>query len=181
MCVAVAGRGWSVACRDGGTARPRTSSLRCSLTMTTAFVIPTTVKDGGKSHTQAGWKIQSRKSPICNAAEIEAMTSALGIAPPEMIFGNNSVSLTHEPTGWGIIFRAFDALDVVDKTGEAGILKVAHSEDWQRMREKVSEDIRNVVRPFDWTYSTAAKGRVFGDVVRVRVAALFFRCTYMTV
>lgn len=88
------------------------------------------------------------------------MTQALGISPPEMIFGNNCVSITHLPSQWNIAFTAFDALDVVDKTGKAGMLKVSYSDAWQRVREKVSDDIRDVVRPFDWSYSTNWRGMV---------------------
>ncbi|KAA8897805.1 TOR signaling pathway protein-like protein TipA [Sphaerosporella brunnea] len=132
----------------------------------TSFVAPTTVRDAGKIHTQSGWKVETHKYPICNSAEIEAMTSALGITPPEMIFGNNSVRVSHAASGFAIEFNAFDALDVVDKTGAQGMLKVAYSDEWQRMREKVSEEIRDVVRPFDWSYSTEWKGRVSGGELK---------------
>lgn len=131
---------------------------------TGTFVAPITVRDSGKFYTQAGWRITTHKYPICNSSEIEDLTSKLGITPPEMIFGNNSVSLEHLTTGWSINFNAFDALNEIDKTGEVGMLKVSYSEQWQRMREKVSEDIRDIVRPFDWTYSTAWRGQIKGDV-----------------
>jgi type 2A phosphatase activator TIP41 len=141
----------------------------------TSFVAATTVRNTGKSYTQSSWKIETAKYPICNSAEIETMTSLLGIAPPEMIFGNNLVSVIHLPSGFAMNFTAFDALNVVDKTGEAGMLKVAYSEEWQRMREKVSEDIRDVVKPFDWSYSTAWKGRVQnGEMVESEDALIPF-------
>jgi type 2A phosphatase activator TIP41 len=138
--------------------------------MASSFVAPTTVRDAGKTHTQNGWKTETHKFPICNSREIEAMTAALGIAPPEMIFGNNSVRITHLPSGFSVAFNAFDALDMVDKTGEAGMLKVAYSGEWQRMREKVSEEIRDVVKPFDWSYSTAWKGLMEGGGVELQEA-----------
>lgn len=75
----------------------------------------------------------TQKLPILKAEPIEDMTKKLGIAPPEMIFGDNFVSIEHEPTGWGITFNAFDALDRVDKTGER-MLEVAYSKEWQRSR-----------------------------------------------
>ncbi|KAI9823531.1 MAG: hypothetical protein M1819_001332 [Sarea resinae] len=118
--------------------------------------------DAGKSIRQKGFKITTRKLPILKAAPIEEMTSKLGIAPPEMIFGDNSVSIEHEASGWGISFNAFDALNVVDKTGEA-MLKVAYSKEWQKNREKVHEGIKEVVKPFDWSYSTDYKGTVLAD------------------
>jgi type 2A phosphatase activator TIP41 len=133
------------------------------------FVIPATVREAGKSFTQRDWKVSTHKYPICSSSEIDAMTSSLGITPPEMIFGNNSVTIHHLPSNWSIVFNAFDALDVVDKTGEAGMLKVAYSEEWQKMREKVSEDIKDVVRPFDWSYSTAWRGRTWDGGVKMEV------------
>lgn len=90
------------------------------------------------------------------------MTERLTIAPPEMIFGNNGVFLLHEPSGFEVRFTAEEALDRVDKTGEAGMLKVAYSQDWERMREKVKEleGIKERARVWDWTYSTDYKGAI---------------------
>jgi len=84
------------------------------------------------------------------------MTAELGIAPPEMIFGDNYVAIEHAASGWSISFNAFEALDRVDKTGEKR-LKVAYSKEWQQSREE-SHDIKEVVKPFDWSYSTDFKG-----------------------
>ncbi|EPS38190.1 hypothetical protein H072_7972 [Dactylellina haptotyla CBS 200.50] len=129
-------------------------------------VMPTAV-DAGKSITVSGFKITTRKLPILNAQEIDAMTEKLGIAPPEMIFGNNIVSI--EKVGadggavaenpWKIEFNALDALDLVDKTGN-DMLKVAYSSAWQKQREKMHEGIKEVVKPFDWTYSTNYQGSI---------------------
>lgn len=89
--------------------------------------------NAGNSITQHGFKITTRKLPILKAEPIEQMTARLGIAPPEMIFGDNMVSIEHLPTGWGIDFNTFDALDRVDKTGKF-MLQVAHSKEWQNSR-----------------------------------------------
>ena len=88
--------------------------------------------DAGNSITQQGFKITSRKLPILKAEPIEQMTAKLGIAPPEMIFGDNMVSIKHV-SGWGINFNTYDALDRVDKTG-GSMLQVAHSREWQSTR-----------------------------------------------
>lgn len=87
----------------------------------------------GNSLTQSGFKITTRKLPILKAEPIERMTARLGIAPPEMIFGDNMVSIEHLATGWSIDFNTFDALDRVDKTGKS-MLQVAHSKEWQSTR-----------------------------------------------
>ena len=89
--------------------------------------------DTGNTITQRGFKITTRKLPILRAAPIEEMTSQLGITPPEMIFGDNSVSIEHVASGWLINFNTFEALNKVDKTG-ASMLQVAHSKEWQSTR-----------------------------------------------
>lgn len=89
--------------------------------------------DRADSTTQHGFKISTRKLPILKAEPIEQMTKALGIAPPEMIFGDNMVTIEHEKSGFGISFNTFDALDRVDKTG-GSMLQVAHSQEWQSTR-----------------------------------------------
>ena len=89
--------------------------------------------DSGRSITQHGFKITTRKLPILKAEPIEKMTEALGITPPEMIFGDNSVVIEHANSGFGISFNTFDALDAVDKTGTS-MLQVAHSREWQSTR-----------------------------------------------
>jgi type 2A phosphatase activator TIP41 len=109
-----------------------------------------------RSISQKGFKITTQKLPILKAEPIEKMTAALGIAPPEMIFGDNYVAVEHAASGWSISFDAFDALDRVDKTGEKR-LKVAYSKEWQKSRED-THDIKEVVKPFDWSYSTDFKG-----------------------
>ena len=89
--------------------------------------------DAGTSITHGGFKILTQKRPILKAEPIEAMTNALGIAPPEMIFGDNAVSIESLDGGFGINFNTYDALDRVDKTGKA-MLQVAHSREWQSTR-----------------------------------------------
>ena len=103
-----------------------------------------------------GFRITTQKLPILKAGPIEEMTSQLGIAPPEMIFGDNVVAIEHLSSGWGIKFDSFGALDRVDKTGEKR-LKVAYSKAWHQSRED-SHDIKEVIKPFDWSYSTDYKG-----------------------
>jgi hypothetical protein len=147
---------------------------------TAATEEPYPSNEADHSLTHAGWKITSRKLPILKAGPIDAMTDKLGIAPPEMIFGDNFVMLEHLSSGWKIHFNAFDALDRVDKTGES-MLKVAYSKEWHQSRllctcfhsrrrpfadtrcrqEKYQDqDIKGVVKPFDWSYSTDYTGTV---------------------
>ncbi|KAI0527813.1 TIP41-like family-domain-containing protein [Xylaria bambusicola] len=114
------------------------------------------------THRQGPFAISSRKLPISKAGPIEAMEKAIGIPVPEMIFGDNLVSIAHMPSGWRIEFNARDALDAVDKTGN-NMLQVAYAGEWSASREQTSAGIREVVRPFDWSYSTTYKGTVVTD------------------
>ena len=109
-----------------------------------------------RTYNVEGFRIITQKLPILKAGPIEEMTAKLGIAPPEMIFGDNCVAIEHPASGWAIQFDAFGALDKVDKTGEQR-LKVAYSKAWHQSRED-SHDIKEVVKPFDWSYSTDFKG-----------------------
>ena len=83
--------------------------------------------------TRNGFRVSTRKRPILKAQPIERMEAKLRITVPEMIFGDNLVSIEHPASGWSIAFDAFDALDRVDKTGKA-MLQVAHSKEWQNSR-----------------------------------------------
>ena len=94
---------------------------------------PSSPEAGVDSIVQHGFRIKTRKLPILKAGPIEEMTDKLSIAPPEMIFGDNYVEISHRASGWSINFNAYDALDLVDKTG-TDMLKVAHSKEWQTSR-----------------------------------------------
>ncbi|GAP89708.2 putative type 2A phosphatase activator TIP41 [Rosellinia necatrix] len=111
------------------------------------------------THRQGAFTISSRKLPISKAGPIEALERDVGIPVPEMIFGDNLVGVAHAPTGWRVEFNARDALDAVGKTGD-NMLRVAYAGAWSASREQTSAGIREVVRPFDWSYSTAYKGTV---------------------
>lgn len=109
------------------------------------------------SHTQRNFRIASRKLPISKSGPIDDMSKKLGIPVPEMIFGDNLVSITHVPSGWSIAFNAFDGLDAVDKT-DRNMLQVAYAKDWSATREKTSAGIKEIVKPYDWSYSTTYAG-----------------------
>lgn len=111
------------------------------------------------SYKQKGFKISARKLPISKSGPIDEMSKRLGIPVPEMIFGDNMVSIEHLATGWRLEFNAYDALDRVDKT-DKNMLKVAYSKEWSSSREKTHEGIKEVVKPFDWSYTTDYKGTI---------------------
>ena len=107
------------------------------------------------------WAISTRKQPILKAEPIEDLNQRLGIPIPEMIFGDNLVAVTHVPSGWTLEFNAGDALDRVSKT-EEGMLQVAVADEWKKGRSH-QEEVKQVVKPFDWSYSTDYKGTVHGE------------------
>ncbi|KAI1630854.1 TIP41-like family-domain-containing protein [Biscogniauxia mediterranea] len=120
---------------------------------------PTDLAQATTTHRQGAFAISSRKLPISKAGPIEAMERSLGIPVPEMIFGDNLVRVEHAPSGWAVEFSARDALDAVDKT-DRHMLQVAYARSWSASREQTSAGIRDVVRPFDWSYSTTYRGTV---------------------
>lgn len=121
------------------------------------FPTPSALDAATTSHTQSRFRITTRKLPISKADTIDGLTERIGIPMPEMIFGDNMVSLTHLPTRWSLTFSTPDALDAVDKT-DRNMLKVAHAHDWESTRELTTRKIKEVVRPYDWSYSTTYTG-----------------------
>jgi type 2A phosphatase activator TIP41 len=123
------------------------------------FPSPASLDAATTSHTQNRFRISTRKLPISKAAPIDALTEKLGIPVPEMIFGDNLVAITHVPTKWSISFNTPDALDAVDKT-DKNMLKVAYARDWESTREGTTQKIKEVVKPYDWSYSTTYAGTI---------------------
>ncbi|RUS14972.1 TIP41-like family-domain-containing protein [Endogone sp. FLAS-F59071] len=110
------------------------------------------------------WTITSRKAPILNSTEIESAQTDLGIPLPEMIFGHNHLTFEHKH-GFRLEFRALDALRRVDSTSESSeMIKVAYAEEWTSKSNTSHEDIKDVIKPYDWTFSTDYKGSHVGVV-----------------
>ncbi|KAK9465594.1 TIP41-like family-domain-containing protein [Lipomyces arxii] len=101
---------------------------------------------------RSNWSIYTLKTHILNAEEIEDATKKIGIQLPEMIFGNNVIRISHQ--GFMIEFNALDALDLVVKHGNptGGLVKVSYSNEWLKDKQF------DIVKPFDWTYTTEYKG-----------------------
>ena len=84
------------------------------------------------------WHIVARTNPISNAPECDYIQSSLGGTPlPEMTFGNNTLELTHQPSGWTLSFEAVHALKAVKngvlEDGDGGV-KVGHADAWLSSR-----------------------------------------------
>ncbi|GAB1599075.1 TIP41-like protein [Argonauta hians] len=78
---------------------------------------------------------------------------------PEMVFAENILRLEHED-GYGLEFNALDALKCVN--AEQDLLQVASSQVWKNARSDC-EYIKQVLKPFDWTFTTDYKGSLFSN------------------
>ncbi|XP_071034772.1 TIP41-like protein [Parasteatoda tepidariorum] len=78
---------------------------------------------------------------------------------PEMTFAGNLLHVEHSKE-LGIEFNALSALQLVDSKFDS--MKVAVAEAWQESRLDNSE-IKDVVKPFDWTFTTHYKGTLIGN------------------
>ncbi|ORX70784.1 TIP41-domain-containing protein [Linderina pennispora] len=151
--------------------------------MTTVEKIETPTVGGLRIH---GWEISSCHLPILSNKEIEQYSQALGFNVPEMIFGNNYLRLTHQATGKAIELRALDALRMVDVSEHsAKSVQVSIAGNWSQAQKR--KDITDVIKPFDWTYTTRYTGTPAGglafhasdagidyDRLKVREDILFF-------
>lgn len=84
-----------------------------------------------------GWRVTSTTRPISNGPQTDALQADLGLTLPEMIFGNNSLTIEHQPSGWKYSFTAREALAAV-KNGELedgdGGVKVGYADAWLKSR-----------------------------------------------
>ncbi|PIK48329.1 putative TIP41-like protein, partial [Apostichopus japonicus] len=85
---------------------------------------------------------------------------------PEMLFGNNVLKVVHI-AGFGIEFKAVDALERVDTKQES--IQVAAAESWQKARSNC-EFLNKVIKPFDWTFTTDYKGTVISTGPEMRLS-----------
>ncbi|KAL1922334.1 uncharacterized protein VTP21DRAFT_9873 [Calcarisporiella thermophila] len=105
-----------------------------------------------------GWTLISKKASILNSSEISQTEKLLGIPLPEMIFGNNELRLMHK-SGFNFVFNAVDALKRVDVTSKSNeLIKVAYAKEWTSKSESNHESIKDVIKPYDWTYTTDYAG-----------------------
>ncbi|KAJ1999228.1 Tap42 interacting protein [Coemansia thaxteri] len=108
-----------------------------------------------------GWEITSCHMPILSNSAIEGYANELGFNVPEMIFGNNYLCLRHASSGQELRLRAIDALKMVDTSPHsAKSVQVSIAENWTESSKRNRSDITDVIRPFDWTFSTKYRGSV---------------------
>ncbi|KAI8908093.1 TIP41-like family-domain-containing protein [Powellomyces hirtus] len=107
-----------------------------------------------------GWTITTCKTAIFNCGELERASQELAVPNPEMLFGNNHLTIAHE-SGLKITFKAMDALQRVDASPNAAEgIKVACAVHWAKNNAEAAEKIKDVIKPYDWTYTTDYTGTV---------------------
>ncbi|KAG0263271.1 hypothetical protein DFQ27_001846 [Actinomortierella ambigua] len=101
------------------------------------------------------WTILSNKTSILSSHEIDKASADIGIPIPEMIFGNNHLTIEHS-SGWKLEFKALPALAMVDQSSTSSdAIKVSYAREWFEKRSMANQEhITDVVKPYDWTYST---------------------------
>ncbi|XP_013040198.3 TIP41-like protein [Anser cygnoides] len=112
------------------------------------------------------WRLSAARTHIMKSAQAERLAEELHMPSlPEMMFGDNILRIQHD-RGFGIEFNATDALKCVNNC--QGMIKVACAEEWQESRSE-TEHTKEVVKPYDWTYTTDYKGTLLGDTATLKV------------
>ncbi|UYV67750.1 TIPRL [Cordylochernes scorpioides] len=149
---------------------------------------PPSKKGVTKEFTFGPWTITSTKSHIleskcsceqdtkCHTCRYE---QELGLPHlPDMTFPENLLRLTHQSGDCGVEFNTLDALRPVNSTQD--LMKVAVAEAWKQARclllymetpvshpmvtnRSETENIREVVKPFDWTFTTDYSGTLLKE------------------
>ncbi|XP_038128035.1 TIP41-like protein isoform X2 [Cyprinodon tularosa] len=118
--------------------------------------------------TFGSWKVTAAKNHIMKSKDVERLSDELNMPSlPEMLFGDNVLRIQHMD-GYGIEFNAIDALKRVNNMEDT--VKVACAQEWQESRAD-SEHSKEVLRPFDWTFTTDYRGTLLGEDVQMKAAS----------
>ncbi|XP_008106054.1 TIP41-like protein isoform X2 [Anolis carolinensis] len=124
-------------------------------------------KSSRRDFTFGPWKLTAARTHIIKSSEAERLAEELHMpCVPEMMFGDNVLRIQHESL-FGIEFNATDALRCVNNS--QGMVKVACADEWQESRSE-PEHTKEVLKPYDWTYTTDYKGTLLGDTLKLKVS-----------
>ena len=106
-----------------------------------------------------GWSISAHQAPIIGDKRIEEYSKQLGnvLTLPEILFGDNVLTLTHEASGTVFSFKALDAL-LGWQAEKLPPLKVSLAAQWQASRIYEIQTQQAVLLEYDWTYTTPYQG-----------------------
>ncbi|CDQ70090.1 unnamed protein product [Oncorhynchus mykiss] len=117
-------------------------------------------KSSKQDFTFGPWKVTAAKTHIMKSKDIERLGEEMHMPSlPEMLFGDNILRIQHTD-GYGIEFNAIDALKRVNNMHDS--VKVACAQEWQESRAD-SEHSKEVVKRYDWTYTTDYRGTLLGE------------------
>ncbi|KAK0148786.1 TIP41-like protein [Merluccius polli] len=120
-------------------------------------------KSSKQDFTFGPWKVTATKTHIMKSKDIEHLAEDMNLPSlPEMLFGDNVLRIQHAD-GYGIEFNAIDALKRVNNMEDS--VKVACAQEWQEN----SEHSKEVMKPYDWTYTTDYRGTLLGGDTQITV------------
>ncbi|XP_028839151.1 TIP41-like protein [Denticeps clupeoides] len=123
-------------------------------------------KSSKQDFTFGPWKVTTATTHIMKSKDIEHLAEEMHMpALPEMLFGDNVLRILHSDS-FGIEFNAIDALKRVNNMEDS--VKVACAQEWQESRAD-SEHSKEVVKRYDWTYTTDYRGTLIGDALQIKV------------
>ncbi|XP_034779332.2 TIP41-like protein isoform X1 [Acipenser ruthenus] len=123
-------------------------------------------KSSKQGFTFGPWQVTAVKTHIMKSKDIERLAEEMHMPSlPEMLFGDNVLRIQHTDS-FGIQFNAIDALKCVNNLQDS--VKVACAQEWQETRAD-SEHSKEVVKRYDWTYTTDYKGTLLGDNLKFKV------------
>ncbi|XP_023198702.1 TIP41-like protein isoform X3 [Xiphophorus maculatus] len=123
-------------------------------------------KSSNQDFTFGSWKVTAAKNHIMKSKDIERLADELNMPSlPEMLYGDNVLRIQHTDH-YGIEFNAIDALKKVNNMEDT--VKVACAQEWQESRAE-SEHAQEVLRPFDWTFTTDYRGTLLGEELQIKV------------
>ncbi|XP_065121097.1 TIP41-like protein [Paramisgurnus dabryanus] len=112
------------------------------------------------------WTVTAAKTHIMKSKDIERLADEMHVPSlPEMLFGDNVLRIQHTD-GFGIEFNAVDALKCVNNMQDS--VKVACAQEWQESRAD-SEHSKEVVKHYDWTFTTDYRGTLLGEHIEMKV------------
>ncbi|XP_061558592.1 TIP41-like protein isoform X2 [Phycodurus eques] len=121
-------------------------------------------KSSKKDFTFGPWNVTTAKNHIMKSKDIERLTEELNLPSlPEMLFGDNILRIQHSD-GFGIEFNAIDALKRINNLDDT--VQVACAQQWQESR--FSEHCQEVVKPYDWTFTTDYRGTLIGEELQIK-------------
>ncbi|KAJ3219891.1 hypothetical protein HK099_004537 [Clydaea vesicula] len=100
-----------------------------------------------------GFRFFLEKAPILNSNEIDELQNKLEFPLPEMLFGNSYLKIVHK--NLEITFDPKESLNFLEKDSK---LKVSYSKRWEQSAEAHKSEIKEIIKPYDWTYSTNYTG-----------------------